>query len=371
MKPNTYIYMFRMTLFLTPLLGFSTSLAQTDTSINHSFDSLFSVHYKKGFNGNALYSKGDHIVYTGNFGITRYDEGIPLSDSTLFELGSNSKQFTALAIMQLIEKDSIALDEDVQLLLPDFPYAGITIEHLLQHQSGLPDYMKIFKNRKTWNRRNIADNADVYRILKEQKPDLLFQPGTKFTYSNTGYLILCMIIEKVSTCSFNDYLQKYIFEPADMKRSAVIRRRYQPIDVPNNTEGYQKILGKYKIRNTIRRFSCTYLDGVQGDGSISTTLLDMKNWMDALRNNLLISEKSKNLMFETDSISQGYGFGFFIGTEGIWKDIIYHGGNWAGYYTWMYYQRDTDEFVVLLCNNNYVKTPDIFIAMKDAISKMN
>ncbi len=362
--------MIRLALFLILPFVFSTVLAQIDKSINHQFDSLFSLHYNKGFNGNALYSKGDKIIYTGNFGITKYEGGTPLNDSTLFELGSNSKQFTALAIMQLVEKDSIRLNSDIRTILSDFPYPDITVEQLLRHQSGLPDYMKIFKNKKIWNRMNIADNADVYRVLKERKPELLFKPGTRFTYSNTGYLILCMIIEKVSTLTYDEYLHKHIFEPAGMVRSAVIRRRYQPIEIPNNTEGYLKISGKYQIKNTNPRFSCTYLDGVQGDGSISSTLMDMKKWMDALRNNILISEKAKNQMFSPNSVAPGYGFGFFIGIDEKWKDIIYHGGSWAGYYSWTFYQRDTDDFVVLLCNNSYAKTVDIFIGMKDIISKM-
>ncbi|WP_341908384.1 serine hydrolase [Fluviicola taffensis] len=361
--------MIRLALLIICPILFSRVIAQIDQSAKHQFDSLFKTHFEKGFNGNVLYAKRGNIMYSGNFGLTKYVDGIPLNDSTLFELGSNAKQFTALAIMQLIEKDSIALSSDIQTILIDFPYPGITIEHLLQHQSGLPDYMELFKNRKVWDRKKIADNNDVYRILKERKPELLFQPGSKFTYSNTGYLILCMIIEKVSGLTFDAYLHQFVFGPSEMKRSAVIRRRYQPVVLPNNTEGYQKILGKYRIRNTIPRFSCAYLDGVQGDGSISTTILDMKSWIDALQNNVLISEKSKELMFTPDSVSLGYGFGFFIGTDGIWKDIIYHGGNWAGYYTWMYYERETEDFVVILCNNAYNKTPDIFIAMREAILK--
>lgn len=350
------------------MLFFSVS-AQTDGSIKHQFDSLFNRHFKKGFNGNVLYAKAGNILYSGNFGITKYTGGISLNDSTLFELGSNAKQFTALAVMQLIENHSFALSSDVQTILPDFPYPGITVEHLLQHQSGLPDYMELFRKKKVWDRKKIADNGDVYRFLKERKPELLFQPGTKFTYSNTGYLILCLIIEKVSALTFDEYLQKFVFAPSEMKHSAVIRRRYQPVSLPNNTEGYQKIFGKYQIRNTVSKFSCAYLDGVQGDGSISTTILDMKNWMDALRNNLLISEKSKEWMFTPDSVSLGYGFGFFIGMEGIWKNTIYHGGNWAGYYTWMFYDRKTQDFVIILCNNSYSKTPDIFIATREAILK--
>lgn len=363
--------MIRLAFYLVLPFIFSTVVAQlSNESIHHQFDSLFNLHYDKGFNGNVLYSKGEKVIYTGNFGMTKYEGGAPLNDSTLFELGSNTKQFTALAIMQLVEKDSFSLNSDIRTILPDFPYPDITVEQLLRHQSGLPDFMKIFKNKKIWNRKNIADNADVYCVLKERKPELLFKPGTRYTYSNTGYLILCMIIEKVSTLTFDEYLHKHIFEPAGMVHSAVIRRRYQPIEIPNNTEGYIKISGKYQIKNTNPKFSCTYLDGVQGDGSISSTLLDMKCWIDALRMNVLISEKSKNQMFSPNSVAPGYGFGFFIGIDEKWKDIIYHGGSWAGYFSWMYYQRDTDEFVVLLCNNSYSKSVEMFIAMKDILSKL-
>lgn len=323
-------------------------------------DSLIREHFEDGFNGNVLYARNDSILYNGNFGVLSYATNHPLNDSSIFELGSNAKQITAVATVQLIEKGLLTFDTKVDHLIEGFPYSGITVEHLLRHQSGLPSYMKLMRKKRVWNRKQIAGNHDVLNALIEFSPKLNFEPGSRFKYSNTGYVMLVLIIEKVSGLSFNEYLSKYVFEPADMKHSAVIRRRYRPVAIENNTEGYilNKKSKQYEIMNKNPKYWCSYLDGVVGDGSISSTALDMLKWNSALKHNRLLTPTYTELLFTPDSVSSNYGLGFFI-DSGDGERNFYHQGTWAGYQTWTYDRRESNEYIVVLSNNNYSKTREI------------
>lgn len=329
---------------------------------------IVNKHHENGFNGNVIHAKNDTIVYSGNFGVNNYETNHPLNDSSIFELGSNAKQFTAVAIIQLLEKGIINYDTQIEEIIIGFPYQGITIEHLLRHQSGLPGFMKLMSKKRVWNRDSIADNYDVLDALIKFQPKLRFDPGTKYKYSNTGYVILALIIEKTSGMTYPEYLKKHIFKPAGMNHSAVIRRRYHPVNIENNTEGYSfnKRTKSYEIRNKNPKYSCTYLDGVMGDGAISSTSLDMLKWNFAIKNQTLISSESTKKLFSADKVSKEYGCGFFI-DDGDDERNIYHGGSWSGYLTWTYYLPESNEYIVILCNNNYSKTLGILNQILDSL----
>lgn len=331
-------------------------------------DSLLNTIHDDGFNGNVLYFRNDSVIYSGNFGVVNYSTNQPLNDSSIFELGSVSKQFTALATVQLIERGKLQFDTKIEEILPQYPYKGITIEQLLRHQSGLPSFMMLMKKKKVWNREKIANNYDVLDALIKFKPKPNFEPGTKYDYSNTGYITLAMIIEKVSGMTFPEYLKKNIFEPAGMKHSAVIRRRYAPVNIPNNTEGYRynRKLKTYEIKNKHKDNFSGFLDGVMGDGSISSTALDMIKWNSAIRNHVLLSPENTQKMFTSDELSTDYGLGFFI-HEKEGKKNIYHSGSWAGYFTWAYYIPETNEYIIVLCNNSYGKSRSVLTSVLDNI----
>ena len=151
------------------------TFSQVNAQIASKIDSLVAIHVKKGFNGNVYYSKSDSIVYKGNFGVSNFELNKSLNDSTLFELASNTKQFTALAIIQLIEAGKLDYKTEVQSVLDSFPYKNISVEHLLKHQSGLPEYAILMKKRKVWRKENIADKKMFY---------LLFENLNQIFYSN-------------------------------------------------------------------------------------------------------------------------------------------------------------------------------------------
>ena len=207
---------------LTILLVLLCSYLNVRAQIEKRMDSIAQLHVAQGFNGNVLYSKGGNILFTGNYGYSNFVKRDLLNDSTRFELASNTKQITAVAIIQLVEQGLIHYNQDIQEILPNFPYKGILVNHLLRHQSGLEDSQKLLTNKKIWNRKRKANSSDILEVLIVHKPALLFQPGTEYKYSNTGYNILAIIIERVSGMSYSQYLHENIFEPANMKTAMVV-----------------------------------------------------------------------------------------------------------------------------------------------------
>lgn len=127
----------------------STLISLSSLGQNYAkIDSIIKKHQQNGFNGNVVYAKYDSIRFSGNYGVTDYEKSLPLNDSSIFELGSNAKQFTAIAIVQLIEKNAIEYSTEITEIIEDFPYEGITVEHLLRHQSGLPSFMQLMSKKK-------------------------------------------------------------------------------------------------------------------------------------------------------------------------------------------------------------------------------
>ena len=187
-------------------------------------DSLFApVTGKPAFNGNVLIAEKGNIIYQKSFGKADLEKNLPLNSESVFELASVSKQFTAMGIMILKKQNKLSYDDSLRKFFPELPYHNITVLQLLQHTSGLPDYMPLFNEH--WDSTKIAVNSDIIKLLSQYKPDTLFAPGAKWEYSNTGYALLASIIEKVSGKKFGEFLRKNIFEPLGMKRTQVYCRR--------------------------------------------------------------------------------------------------------------------------------------------------
>jgi CubicO group peptidase (beta-lactamase class C family) len=328
-------------------------------NIVRQIDSIAQNHVSKGFNGNVLYSKDNTIVFTKNYGYTDIETKQTLNDSTIFELASISKQFTALAIVQLVEKKHFNYTTKVSHLIDRFPYDAITVEHLLRHQSGLPGIHQLLNNKTYWNRKKKATNNDVIEILKTHHLDLNFTPGSQYDYNNTGYVILASIIEKISGLSYKDYISKYIFKPANMLHSKVYHINDIPEDSPNTARGftYNKRKKKYqRVEKDKNHKHIKWMNAIVGDRGIYASILDLEKWKQALRNNILISEESKRKMFSVDKVSSKYGFGFAIyktQSKGKW---VYHNGSWSGYKTSVIYLPESNEYLIILSNNRYNET---------------
>ncbi len=321
------------------------------------------------FNGCILVSSGDSILYKRSVGFRNFQDSLPLNDSSLFLLASCSKQFTAVAIMQLHEKGKLNYNDPVNKYLPDFPYPAITIEELLTHTSGLPDYMGLLK--KHWDHSKFAVNADVLNLLAEHKPKLLFEPGAMWSYSNTGYVVLSSIIQAISNQSYGEYLRENIFEPLHMDQTLVYYRRMANDSLPNYANGYvfSEKENKYVLPDSLSYYHyVSYMDGITGDDGVSSNLLDLQKWNEGLRKNTLLSAESTRKMNTPFVLENGnatdYGYGIFLKEGANIQDLEYHTGSWPGYTTVIMRFPDSDKTIILLSNSDY----DNFATLVDAIA---
>jgi CubicO group peptidase (beta-lactamase class C family) len=326
-------------------------------------DTLYSELYDKGvFNGSVLIAENGQIIFEKSYGLADEQTKRKLNGSTIFELASISKQFTAMGIVQLEKEGKLSYQDDITKFVPELiDYKGITIQNLLNHTGGLPDYMEL--SDKNWDKSKIATNNDILKMFKQVKPKKLFEPNEKWDYSNTGYLILATIIERASGQEFGQYLKDKIFEPLDMKNTFVYRRRFAPKEIPNYANGYiySDSLQKKILPDEIGKdFYVVYLDGIVGDGMVNSNPQDLLKWDRALYNNTIINDKDRKLIFSSvmtkDRYQTDYGFGWMIDSTKTYGKIASHSGGWAGYISYIERDIDNDKTIIVLQNNSLSKT---------------
>lgn len=342
------------------LLFFSTTVfAQTHTQ---KLDSLFNALYnQKQFHGNVLIAKKGEIVYQKSFGLSNESTKEPLNQYTSFELASVSKQFTAMAIVLLKSKGQLSYDDKITKYLPTLKkYGDVTIKQLLQHTSGIPDYMAVLDSVWT-DSTKIATNKDVISILAKLEPEPLFAPGKKWTYSNTGYVLLASIVEKVSGTDFSQFLTKHIFLPLNMKNSFVYNRRQHPRKIKNSALGYiyDSTLKRNMLPDSIPGMSnyVYCLDGIVGDGMVNSSATDLLLWDRALANGKLVKGELLKEIFTPGVLTNGeevdYGFGWTLDNQPPIGKIASHSGSWPGFIT--YIERDLDKDITIIMLQNVYK----------------
>lgn len=341
------------------LLSLNLSFAQKNTR----FDSLYLSLFKTDkFNGNVLIAEKGKIIYEKSFGFADYKTGRKINHNTVFELASVSKQFTAMGIVLLEKQGKLKYEDKLELYIPELSsYKGVTIQHLLHHTSGLPDYMNLFE--ANWDKSKIAVNQDVINVFQQLKPKADFEANEKWEYSNTGYLLLATIIERVSKKSFADFLKENIFDPLKMKNSLVYRSRYRPQPMTNYAKGYilDSVKGKTLPDEMGKAYYTYYLDGIVGDGMVNSTLEDLLKWDQALYTNQLIGPEDKQKIFSSSKTNTGadtnYGYGWVLEDNKIYGKIASHSGAWAGYITYIERHLDQDKTIIILQNYDEVVIP--------------
>ncbi|MEM8525562.1 MAG: serine hydrolase [Bacteroidota bacterium] len=188
---------------------------------SQKLDSVYSAHFERNeFNGNVLVAENGKVIFHKSYGIANEQTNEKLNIQTTFELASVSKQFTAMGIVQLQKEGKLAYDDLISKYIPELKmYKGITIKNLLIHTGGLPDYMSMME--ESWDKSIIATNQDVIETFAKLQPEKELEPNQEFSYSNTGYLLLGTIIERVSGKSFEEYLNEKIFAPLEMENTFV------------------------------------------------------------------------------------------------------------------------------------------------------
>lgn len=293
-----------------------------------SLDSLFNAEVGSDEPGAALLvaSNGEMLIGKG-YGLRDTKTGQPITTSTNLRMASVSKQFTALCTLSLIDRGMLSLDDEAYRYLPYSIFKGISIEHLLNHTSGLPDYYQHFE--ANWDRSEVVENKDVLDWLATN-PHPVFEPGEQWEYSNTAYLMLALIVEKVSSTEFSQYAKEHVFTKAGMPETNYFNLA-QPIEIPERAFCYQKdSLGEF---NQVDGF---FMNGVMGDGAVYTSVNDYFNYDQALRNETILSSKTHQLIFkpssthEVDGKARDYAMGW-----GVTDSTASHSGGWFGTNTYV------------------------------------
>lgn len=323
------------------------------------FDSLFSkLHHEGKFSGNILIAEEGTPVFQKSYGLAFREKGEPLDSESIFELASIGKQFTAMAIMILSHKGKLNYADSLRSFFPELPYKNITIRQMLHHTSGLPDYMDLAEPElKHWDSTKIMTNNDMIALLAKIQPPARFPPGEKWEYSNTGYALLASIIEKVSAMSFRDFMSEHIYKPLAMNRTLVYHKRLEQRLIDNYAYGYvfDREKDSYVMADSSQYATMVYsLDGIYGDGITNSTTLDLLKWDQSLYTTQLVPKEHLQEAFSPASLNNGktfdYGFGWLFRETPEFGQIIFHGGSWPGYSTWIERHPRDNKTIIILAN---------------------
>jgi CubicO group peptidase (beta-lactamase class C family) len=303
------------------------------------------------------------VVFAKGYGVASLETGEPITPATNFRIASVTKQFTALAILQLIERGKLSLDTTLTDIFPDFPKYGadITVRHLLTHTSGLRAYEDLLPE----GLKIPVLDADVLRIMKEQDSGF-FPPGTKYRYSNTGYAVLAMIVESVSGQRFADYLRDEIFLPAGMNNTVAFENGRST--VPNRAYGYRKA----KDGEGWEFADQSLTSSVLGDGGIYTSVMEYAKWDAALQTDRLASPETIAAAYTPNRLADGteteYGFGWRI----EWKNghrVVHHTGSTTGFNHYVRRIPDLRMCVVVFANREGEEPKELAPAIEDLVLK--
>ena len=314
---------------------------------------LFEDAVKKGFfNGTVLAAEKGEVIFEEAYGFADVKTGRKLTMDTVFEIASVSKQFTASAILLLCIRKIMSLEDKIEVFFPGFPYENISVHNLLNHTSGLPDYMEYIAKKYEGS---IAGNKEVIEFLMDKAKPADFAPNEKREYSNTGYVLLASIIEKVSGMPFGDFLKKEFFEPAGMKNSCTYHRRLNGHTIENYAYGYIMDKGEYRLPDdTEEKCFVITLDGVRGDGNVNTTVRDLYIWDRTLREGNIIPHEWQKKAY-TDDLDKreedfNYGYGWRLANDPDLGFVVMHGCGWPGYGTTYRRYLDSDAMLAIFCN---------------------
>lgn len=284
------------------------------------------------------------------YGLADVEKKTPITPDSAFDLASVSKQFTAMAIMQLAERGRLKYDDDIRKWIPEMPEfeseKPIRIRDLLNQTSGLIDYLRLFKGGD----KEFAKlrNDELPALFKGKK--LLFTPGTKWDYSNSNYALLALIVERVSGKSFATWMNDQVFVPLGMNDTRVMDD--PNVAIRNRVNGYTKWFWS-------KKFDVSRKDGpVCGDGNVFTTINDLVKWETGLRENRLVRADTLAQAYTSPGVPDfksgkpsHYGFGWVVAKAKDDSKIVWHNGGWSGTRTSMSRWIGNGLTVAVLCNN--------------------
>lgn len=311
-------------------------------------------------NGNVLVVDNGQVIYQKSFGFADVRNKLLNNQSSRFDLASITKTFTSTAILRLKDEGKLKLDDPFVKYFPDFPYPEIKIRHLLSHTSGLPDF-QIFEESVKKNPNKVLTNAAVIPALQEWKKPLGFKAGESWSYSNSGYCLLALLVEKLSESKFEVFIRQHIFEPAQMKESyfeTEIRQNADPNRAYNQrypflySDQLEIVNGKPKWNSLI------------GNGGIISTTNDLLKFDQALYSGKILKLSTLEEAFTPMKLNSGenarsdsldnafYGLGWFIFEDESAGKIVWHGGGRPGVVD-IFLRNVTKKQTVIVLDNSF------------------
>ncbi len=308
-------------------------------ALTYFFDSLL---LRRGFNGSILVAKDGDVIYEKYSGFADLRKTDPITDSTALHIASSGKTLTAMAVLRLVQENKLSLDDSLQTYFPLLPYQGITVRMLLNHRSGLPNYLYFIEADKTYKNMYVT-NQDVLDFLITKKPNRSFSPNRRFSYSNTNFVLLALIIEKISGQPFASFMKERIFDPLQMQDTYVYSRADSAIAVPS-----------FNYNNS--HWQNDRMEGTMGDKNIYSTPRDLLKWDQALYTDQFLNKSLLDSAFTPNSLERpsvhNYGLGWRMLLIPNGKKVIYHFGRWHGFNA--AFARLLDEKVtIIILGNKY------------------
>lgn len=327
---------------------------------SHEIDDMLSKYFKPNEPGaTVIVSQGGIILFRKAYGLANTAKNVPLRPEFPLRAGSVTKQFTAAAIMLLAEQGKLSLADEIGKHIPDYPEHGhhITIENLLTHTSGIPNYTELPQFRSVLNK-DVGVN-DAIAFFKDAP--LQFQPGQRFSYSNSNYFLLGAIIEKVSGISYQDFMRQQIFQPLQMTGT----------EIESVASPVANVIGYTQGKDGIAKVPYYSMSWPFAAGAIRTSVNDLVRWDNAIRTGALLRRESWDHMATDftlrDGHHTGYGYGWFIRKFGG-SNALQHGGDIGGFSadTWRFPREDI--FIAVLSNSDsHEPAPD---AIAEKIAKI-
>jgi CubicO group peptidase (beta-lactamase class C family) len=294
----------------------------------------------------AICRDGKLTKATG-YGLANVELNVPVIPETIFQTGSVGKQFTSMAVMMLVEQGKIALEDKINKYLPESPaiWKHVTVRQLLTHTSGIADYggEEDTMGKGVINFRKDYTEEELIHAFSKMPMD--FAPGEKWSYSNTGYVLLGIIIHRASGEFYGDYLQERIFKPLGMNSTRIIS---EADIVPHRSAGYRLVKGELKNQQWVSPTLNT-----TADGALYTNVLDLAKWDAALDSRQFVSAATYQTMWSPVKLNNGktypYGFGWSL-SEKDGKRIVTHDGAWQGF-TMNITRHIDDRFTVIVMTN--------------------
>jgi CubicO group peptidase (beta-lactamase class C family) len=319
------------------------------------------LHKTRGFNGNILVAKKGKIIYENAIGWADYLHRDSLKIGSRFELASVTKTMTSTAILMLMERGKLKLDQNVKEFFPDFPYDGITIKLLLTHRSGMMNYVyfadDIYRKEHLDQRKGLS-NKDAMAMIAKYKPARYNKPDVSFHYNNSNFMVLGAIIEKVAGIPYAQFMKENIFKPAGMDYTDVYSKATYD-KIPVDVVGHDRGQWRYSVAQN-------FLDGPVGDKGVYSTVGDLFIYDRALRAGKLLKQSTMDSAYVARSpnihghFSYGYGWRIF---EAPGQKVIYHTGWWHGF-RHIYLRDIKDDITIVLLTNlsngSLLKLDDLF-----------